>query len=444
MMRSSVVFLRLLALLVLSSPPYPACAAPAIEAIIPPAKSSFDPALVAQGAQLAALGNCKECHTARGGAPYAGGQPLKTPFGTIYGTNITPEPDTGIGRWSETAFIRAMHEGVDRQGRNLYPVFPYDHFTKVTAEDVKALYAFLMTRDPVRAETPPNRLSFPFNIRGLIGMWKGLFFERGGFQPDASRGIEWNRGAYLVHGLGHCGACHTPRNALGAESKNEFFAGGETEGWHAPALNARSPSPVPWTAERLYTYLRTGLDDLHAVPAGPMAPIVRNLASTPEQDVRAIATYVASIIGPPDRGRQELAQALIEQAQSKEISRAPAATGDPRASDRTAADGAAVYAGACGFCHDSGRATSSGGALPLALSIAVMLPTPRNLIHIIQDGIIPPGGERGRFMPSFAGALTDEQMAALLTYVRTDLGKQPAWRDVRDHVQRVRQEIEER
>ncbi len=429
----------ILAALVLTAP----CrvqAGPAIAPIDPPARSSFDPQSLAHGAQLAAIGNCNACHTAPGGKPYAGGRALTTPFGTIYGTNITPDPETGIGRWSEAAFSRAMREGLDRQGRHLYPAFPYDHFTKLSDEDVKSIYAFIMTRDPVRAETPPNALPFPFNIRALIGVWKGLFFERGIWQPDTGQSAEWNRGAYLAEGLGHCGACHTPRNALGAEKKREFFAGGEADGWHAPALNARSPSPVPWTAASLYAYLRTGVDDLHAVPAGSMVPVVHNLAAAPERDVRAIATYVAAVIGLPTPERQSQAQQLLEQTKRGEISVARVDTGTSKAPEDAAPDGAAIYAGACGICHDSGRTTSSGGALQLALSSAVALPTPRNLIYIIQQGILPTEHEPGRFMPGFDGALTSGQLAALVAYIRTDLGKAPAWQDVRAEVEKIMQE----
>ncbi len=352
--------LGFLAIGTLAAAPVSAWAArPVIEPIDPPAAASFARALVERGAQLAAIGNCYDCHTAPGGKAYAGGRALKATFGTIHGTNITPDPETGIGRWSEAAFSRAMREGVDRRGRHLYPAFPYDHFTKLTDDDIKALYAFIMTRDAIRAQTPPNRLIFPFNIRGLIGVWKGLFFERGTFQPDTTRSAEWNRGAYLANGLGHCGACHTPRNSLGAEKKNEFFAGGEAGGWHAPALNASSPSPVPWAEERLFIYLRTGLADLHAVPAGPMAPVVRNLATVPEQDVRAIAAYIASTMGQPSVERQKHAQKVVAQANTKQaLAGLDTASSKPPAFP--AADGAAIYAGACGFCHDSGRTASSG------------------------------------------------------------------------------------
>src|SRR6201985_1260274 len=210
---------------------------PAIAAIDPPGPQSFDPALVKHGRELATLGNCSDCHTTRSGGSFAGGLPVPTPFGTIYSPNITPDPDTGIGRWSEEAFRRAMRSGVDREGRHLYPTFPYDHFTNVSDEDDRALYAFLMTREPAHAPARANQLSFPFNQRFVVAGWKVLFLHRDGFQPNPGNSEEWNRGAYLVEGLAHCGACHTPRNALGAERANARFAGGDAEHWHAYATN---------------------------------------------------------------------------------------------------------------------------------------------------------------------------------------------------------------
>jgi mono/diheme cytochrome c family protein len=203
-----------------------------IDPATPPSPLALDQVLIARGAQLAALGNCATCHTADGGRPYAGGYPVKTPFGTVYGTNITPEPDTGIGRWSLAAFERAMREGLDRQGRHLYPAFPYDHFAKLTHDDIRALYAFLLTREPVRAEAPANSVIVP---RPFVAVWKAMYLRRAVFEPDPARDATWNRGAYLAEGLAHCGACHTPRNRLGAEELSEHFSGGEVDGWHAGA-----------------------------------------------------------------------------------------------------------------------------------------------------------------------------------------------------------------
>jgi len=388
-----------------------------------PRPASFDAPRVAQGARLASLGNCASCHTAPAGRTYAGGRALQTPFGTIYGTNITPDRETGIGQWSQADFARAMREGVDRDGRNLYPVFPYDHFTILTDADIGALYAYLMTREPVRAATPPNALRFPYNLRPLIGVWKSRYLRTGPFRADPSQSAQWNRGAYLVRGLAHCGACHTPRNGLGAEQKDHDFAGGEAEGWHAPALNAESPSPVPWTAHALAAYLREGLAESHAMTAGPMTDVVHNLAGAPAEDVRAIATYVASLDTRP-RAERERAQAS-----------ALAAAGRAKAPDAAGDAGHAVYAGACAECHDLGRGVD-GGALPLEFATGLTIPTPGNLIRIIRDGIVPGEGERGRWMPAYAGALSDAQLADLVAYLRS-LTDRPAWSDVRAAVREV-------
>jgi mono/diheme cytochrome c family protein len=215
---------------------------PAIAAIEPPAPQSFDAALVRRGRDLAAIGNCNDCHTVRGGKVFAGGLPVPTPFGTIFSSNITPDAETGIGRWPEAAFRRAMRSGVDRDGQHLYPTFPYDHFTNVSDEDDQALYAYLMTRQPVHAPARENQLSFPLDQRFVVAGWKLLFLRRGTYQPDSARSAEWNRGAYLVEGLAHCGACHTPRNLLGAERASAQFAGGDVDNWQAYAINGQSPS----------------------------------------------------------------------------------------------------------------------------------------------------------------------------------------------------------
>jgi mono/diheme cytochrome c family protein len=272
---------------------------PTIAAIDSLSPQSFDPALVKRGRELAALGNCNDCHTARGGKNYAGGVSVPTPFGTIFSTNITPDPETGIGRWSEEAFRRAMRSGVDREGRHLYPTFPYDHFTNVTDEDDRALYAYLMTREPAVAAAPANELRFPFNQRVLIAGWKLLFLRRETFQPHTTKSADWNRGAYLVEGLAHCGSCHTPRNALGAERTRAAFSGGEADDWSAYAINKQSPAPVAWDADALDFYLRNGWHPDHGTARGPMAQVVSNLAAVSTDDVHAIAVYMADVFGAP-------------------------------------------------------------------------------------------------------------------------------------------------
>src|SRR5712672_4168072 len=289
---------------------------PAMAAIDPPAPQSFDSALVKRGRDLAAIGNCNDCHTVRDGKNFAGGLPVPTPFGTIFSSNITPDAETGIGRWSETAFRRAMRAGVDRGGQHLYPTFPYDHFTNVTDADDQALYAYLMTRQPVRAPARENELSFPLDQRFVIAGWKLLFLRHGTYQSDSTQSAEWNRGAYLVEGLAHCGSCHTPRNALGAERATAQFAGGDVENWQAYAINAQSPSPVPWDAEALFAYLRNGWHPDHGSARGPMAQVVSNLSSVPESDVRAIATYMAGVFGAPTPDRKNQGEAALARAKS--------------------------------------------------------------------------------------------------------------------------------
>jgi len=379
------------------------------------AAQTFPRELIAKGAELAHVGNCLGCHTGEGGKPYAGGTPIATPFGTIYGTNITPDPDTGIGGWPLEAFTRAMREGVDRGGHHLYPAFPYDHFTKVSDDDIAALYAFILTREPVNQENRRNTVPIP---RPFLGLWKSRYLKTGVYRPDAGHDAQWNRGAYLVQGLGHCGACHTPRNTAGAEKRDAAFSGGEVEGWHAPALNAASPSPVPWTPETLHTYLRTGIAELHAVTAGPMAEVVHDLSQASDADIAAIARYIASLDTRSEADRARARDAALERARTALAMR-----------------GQAVYDGACADCHNRGRG-EQGGALPLPLGTALTIPTPRNLIHIIRDGIVPPDGERGAWMPAFKGMLTDEQLTDLVSYLRALAGR-PAWTDVAGEVRKI-------
>ncbi len=293
----------------------------AIAPITPPAANSFDPALVKHGAELAAIGNCDVCHTAPGGRAFAGGRAVPTPFGTIYSTNITPDPGTGIGQWSQAAFHRAMRFGVRRDGAYLYPAFPYDHFTLVSDGDDNALYAYLMTRAPVRAPLVPDRLPFPLNIRLVMFGWNLLFLHPGPYRADAAHDQTWNRGAYLVDGLGHCGACHTPRNPLGAERADLKFSGGMVEGWTAYALDESSPAPVPWNAGALDHYLRDGYDASHGVARGPMAGVADDLRSVSDGDLRAIATYIAEQMDHVAPERDAVVQGVRTAARARSGSR---------------------------------------------------------------------------------------------------------------------------
>ena len=272
---------------------------PAIAPIEPPNPGRFTAESVTKGKVLSAAGHCVSCHTGPGGQSFAGGYGVNTPFGVIYGSNITPDPKTGIGLWSLEAFTRAMREGVSRDGSHLFAAFPYNAYTELSDDDVKALYAYLMTRPPVSATVPPNTIPFPLNIRALQEGWKILFFKSGRYRPDPAKGSEWNRGAYLAEALSDCGGCHTPRNALGAEKLRDAYAGAVIDNWIAPALTEANPSPVPWTQEELFSYLRTGVGRLHgAATAATMTPVICQglaLSVVPDSDVRAIAIYFSDI-----------------------------------------------------------------------------------------------------------------------------------------------------
>ncbi|PCE34363.1 cytochrome C [Burkholderia ubonensis subsp. mesacidophila] len=385
---------------------------------------SFDAAQVARGATLAALGDCAVCHTRADGPRNAGGLPMQSPFGTIYSTNITPDRDTGIGAWSFDAFRRAMRHGVDRTGRYLYPAFPYTAFTRITDDDLRALYAYLMTQPPVRNAPPPTRLAFPFNIRPGIAGWNLLFLRTGPVPDDATAGAEWNRGRYLVEGLGHCGACHSPRNLAYAELGGaRHLGGGEAEGWIAPALTGASRAPTPWTAGELAEFMRHGFTARHGVAAGPMAPVVaEGLSTQSDADLRAMAAYLVSL--PPHAGES-----------------APTVRPEPSrvAIETAAAPGARLFAGACMACHaQAGGPTLYGVRPSLALNSNLHDARPDNAIRIVLDGIgKPAAGELG-YMPAFRHNLNDRQIADLLNYLRTDLAGRPAWPGLEQVVGAVR------
>ena len=378
-------------------------------------RSAFDPALVKRGAELAAIGDCRTCHTAQGGRAFAGGLPLETPFGTIYSPNITPDAQTGIGAWSEEAFRRAMREGVDRGGHHLYPAFPSDRYTLVTDEDDRAIYAYLMALPAVSYQPPPNRLAFPFNVRSFLAEWKKLYFRPGAWRPDPAHDAQWNRGAYLAEGLGHCSSCHTPRNALGAEIHERHFDGGEAEGWHAYAINERTNAPTRWTVESLTAYLRDGWQAEHGVARGPMAGVTRELAKASDADLRAMAAYiVSSMDGAP-------AAAPVRPAE--------------RGAGSTA--GAALYTTACARCHDGDEPLPFGG-MPLERSIGVSGEDPRNLVNVILYGLPAADGRTGPLMPGYAGAMSDAQLVELVTHLRARFGGKPPWRDVERVVREAR------
>ncbi|MGA8900142.1 MAG: molybdopterin cofactor-binding domain-containing protein [Bradyrhizobium sp.] len=399
-----------------------------IAPIAPPDASVFSAATIERGRQLAALGDCATCHTLINGVLNAGGRPIDTPFGIIYSTNITSDVETGIGNWSYPAFERAMREGIHRDGRHLYPAFPYTHFAKASDADLQALYAFLMAQAPVRHENRAPALTFPFNWRPLLAGWNALFHSADTFSPDPMKSAIWNRGAYLIEGLGHCGACHSPRNALGAEKTNAYLAGGLAEGWEAPPLTSLSQAPIAWSEDELFSYLRTGYSHFHGVAAGPMAPVVKDLKALPDEDIRAMAIYLASFQGTSANisGQKTLAESLESKTGTRIVAASPV--------------GQRFYEGACAVCHEVGGPPLFGSRPSLALNTNLHAAAPDNLIQVILHGIMEPVSSDLGYMPAFKDHLSDDQLAELVTYLRQQFAPQkPAWTGVRDAIMRIRQ-----
>ncbi|MBN3789148.1 c-type cytochrome [Burkholderia sp. Ac-20353] len=396
---------------------------PSIAPVAPPAPASFDAQLVRAGARVVALGDCVVCHTAKDGRPLAGGLPLATPFGTIYATNITPDPDTGIGRWSQEAFARALRSGIARDGHQLYPAFPYTHFTRISDHDIAAAYAYLMTREPVHASTPANALIFPLNFRPPVAFWNILFLRKGEYQPDATQSAQWNRGKLLVDGLGHCASCHSPLNAIGGEQSGKAFDGGIVDGWEAPPLNALGHAVQPWTQAQLVTYLRTGRASEHGAAAGPMLPVTRDLATVPLEDVEAIATYILSI-QKPGATAQPVMTKVVGKAMTPAEQR-----------------GSMLFQASCAQCHGPGSPMQAIGERPtLAFSSAISADTPRNAIQMMFNGIGWHGEDALNYMPSFIDQYDDQQIADLAAYIRGAYSGQPAWTGVDTMAAKLRKE----
>jgi len=360
-----------------------------------------DAALIRRGRYLAIAGDCVSCHTRAGGHPFAGGLGLETPFGVIYSPNLTGDRDTGIGAWTPDQFYRAIHTGIAPGGRRLYPALPYPHFTNVTRADSDAIFAYLKTIPAERYDQPANRLPFPIDIRlSLIG-WNMLNFSPHAFRPDPAKPALWNRGAYLVEGLAHCGACHTPKNALGAEKRGEAYHGAVIEDWLAPDLTGNPRTGLGrWSAADIVEYLKTGRN-AHSNAAGLMAEVVAYSTSMlSDQDLMAIATYLKSLPPSPD---------------------APSAAPDPAAMRA----GKAIFADACTACHLMGGKGQPRMFPPLPGSAVAQQRDPTGLIHLIlAGGRTAPTPRHPSFqtMPSFAWKLNDQEVADVATYVRNSWG----------------------
>ncbi len=355
---------------------------------------------IKRGEYLARAGDCISCHTANGGAPYAGGFRLDTPFGYMLAPNITPDPDTGIGRWSANDFYRALHDGVNKRGEDMYPNMPYDFYTRVTRADIDSIFAYLRTLKPVRNAVDVNHLNFPFDLRMSMIGWSELYFKEGTYKPDPTKTASWNRGAYLIEGLGHCSDCHSPRNLLGAIEQRKDFAGAVTDGWFALNLTSDITTGLgAWTADDIATYLKTGAGKTTTL--GPMAEVVQNsLSYLTDTDLKAMAEYLKSI--PADS--------------SLRTGRKPP--------DPTRAQGVALYLDHCGGCH---RAKGRGipGVFPaLAGNGVVLAPDPANIFKVVLGGIPARGTHIP--MPSFASQLNDQQIADIANYIRTSWGNTAA------------------
>ncbi|UGQ47904.1 c-type cytochrome [Massilia endophytica] len=362
---------------------------------------------IARGAYLAKAGDCMACHTVRGGASYAGGRALQTPFGAVISPNITSDTETGIGGWSADDFWNALHNGRSRDGRLLYPAFPYTNYTAVTRDDSDALYAFFRTIPAVRQVSRPHELRFPYNQQAALAVWRALYFKPAVFQPEAKQSAEWNRGAYLVQGLGHCSACHSSRNVLGGTDNG--LSGGLVPvlGWYAPSLTSDAEAGLgDWQPDHIAALLKTGISP-RATVFGPMAEVVRqSLQHLDDGDVRAMAAYLKTLPSPD--GRPE----------PHERSKAPEAVAFLQA-------GAKIYKAQCAECHGGDGKGKPPHYPPLAGNRALTMDEAANPIRIVLNGGFPPGtagNPRPYGMPPYSHVLDDVETAAVVSYLRSAWG----------------------
>jgi mono/diheme cytochrome c family protein len=378
----------------------------ALSAIVSAKAGDSDPQEFTQidrGRYLAVLSDCASCHTVPGSnQPFAGGRAIETPFGNIVAPNITPDPETGIGSWSDDAFDAAIRKGLRRNGSRLYPAMPYPAYTKMSRDDVLAVRAYLNAVTPVRNDVVVNTLPFPFNIRASMRVWNALYFKQGDYKPDAQKSAEWNRGAFLVDGPGHCGACHTPKTFLGGDRTDQYLRGGFLQGWSAPDITGDTRVGVgAWSAGDLVAYLKSGHNRVSAA-TGPMAEVVSlSTGQMTNTDLKAIATYLKSL-----SGNQDHPQTLPKE-------------------DPAMVAGAAIYRDQCSACHG----IDGKGVAELFPSIAgssmVKSDDPTTSIRIVLRGARSVGTQAqptAAGMPSYGRQLDDAQIAAVLTYMRNGWG----------------------
>ena len=358
---------------------------------------------VQRGRYLTILSDCASCHTLSGSdQPFAGGRPIETPFGNIVAPNITPDPETGIGSWSDAQFDAAVREGLRRDGSRLYPAMPYNAYTKMSRDDVRAIRAYLNTVTPVHNPVTADTLPFPFNIRTAMRVWNALYFKAGDFRPDPKQSAAWNRGEYLVDGPGHCGACHTPKTFLGGDKTDHYLQGAYLQGWSAPDItNDARLGLGTWSQADVVAYLKTGHNRATAA-TGPMGEVITlSTAHMTDADLAAIATYLKSLPGKAD-----------------DVSPLPA-------TDPSMIAGGAIYRDQCSACHGL-----DGKGIPelfpsLAASSMARSDDPTTSIRLILRGARSIGTDKqptAAGMPSYAWQLDDAEVAAVLTYIRNKWG----------------------
>jgi len=374
----------------------------ALLAAAPAAAQDQDFSLVERGRYLTTLGDCVACHSAPGGKPFAGGRTIETPFGKLLSPNLTPDRDTGIGNWTDAEFLRAMHEGRGRRGEHLYPAFPYVYYTRVSDEDVLAIRAYLRTLEPVANTVQTNQLPFPLDVRESLAAWNALNFTPGRFQPDPAKSAEWNRGAYIVNGLEHCGLCHTPKGVSGGDKTGAFLQGNTLAGWYAPNITGDERRGIgAWPVDAIAEYLRSGHNSI-AAASGPMAEMVEQSgAGLTEPDLRAIAVYLKDLPGQPGAAAPLPANSPAMQA------------------------GAAIYRDECAACHSQ----SGTGVLRLfpALKDAptVQQDVSLNLVRVVLQGARSSQNRHavtGPAMPALGWKLSDEEVADTVTFIRNAWG----------------------
>jgi mono/diheme cytochrome c family protein len=381
---------------------------PANDQASPPVSNKDEQLL--RGEYLARAGNCMGCHTARGGEQYAGGRPISTPFGIIYSSNLTPDR-TGLSKWTKDDFWRAIHNGKSKNGSFLYPAFPYPNYTKVTRADSDALFAYFQTQTPVKRENQTHNLRFPYNQRILLAFWRTLYFRPGEFQPQANRSGEWNRGAYLVQGLGHCSACHTSRNALGGSIAEERLGGGmiPMQNWYASALTADKEIGLgEWEEKDLADLLKTGVSQRGAV-FGPMAEVVStSLQHLSGSDIQSMAIYLKSV---PKTSNAETRSRSVAAAENSDVLKL----------------GANVYEKQCATCHGADGKGAPPAYPPLAGNRSLAAEIAMNPVRMVLNGGYPPGtagNPRPYGMPPFGTTLSDGEVAAVVSYIRASWGNQ--------------------